>query len=170
MESVITTLPDGTRLRIRAIRPDDKRLLADGIKRLSGETIHRRFLGPKPKFTAAELRYLTEVDGHDHVALIAEPAGDPDGLVGVARFVRLTDDPETAEAAVVVRDDFQGRGVGTKLALELADRARPLGIRRFSATMLSDNLPAHRLMQRVSERLERNPSGALDELVVELAA
>jgi RimJ/RimL family protein N-acetyltransferase len=167
---VIARLSDGTRVRIRPISPDDKRLLADSLGRLSEQTVYRRFMAPKPRFTAAELRYLTEVDGQDHVALVAELADEPRELVAVARFVRLVEDRHTAEAAVVVGDAFQGRGLGTKLALMLADEARMRGIRRFSAAMLSDNAPAHRLMRRVSERLERTPSGAVDELVVELAA
>lgn len=150
-------LSDGRRFVIRPIRPDDKQLLADGIARLSPETIYRRFLTPKPHLSAAELRYLTEVDGSDHVAFVALPADDPSWIAGVARYVRLPEDPETAEAAIVVGDSLQGQGLGRALALKLADEAALHGVRRFTATILSDNVPAQRLMATLDQRLERGP-------------
>ena len=78
---------------------------------------------PKARFTKAELRYLTEVDGHDHVALVAESERWPGTIVAVARYVRLDDDPDTAEAAIVVADMLQGLGLGTLLAERLAAAA-----------------------------------------------
>jgi len=63
-------------------------------------------------------------------------------MVGVARYVRLTDDPETAEVAVTVADYMQGRGVGKQLGVLLADEARGRGVVRFSASILTDNRPA----------------------------
>jgi acetyltransferase len=143
-------LSDGTQVTVRPIRPADKARLAAGLTRLSETSIQRRFLGPKPKLTAAELRYLTEVDGHDHYAIVAELHGD---LVASARWVRLHEDPEAAEAAVVVCDALQGKGLGKELARLLADAARRHGIRRIHATMLSDNPPALALMRVIAERL-----------------
>lgn len=150
---VTVQLSDGTELLVRHIRPDDKRLLVDGLARLSPESTYRRFLSPKQRFSSGELRYLTEIDGSDHVALVALFPDDPDHLAAVARFVRLADDPEAAEAAIVVGDDVQGRGLGKLLAHRLADEARERGIRRFEATILGDNRPAHRLMAAIAERL-----------------
>jgi RimJ/RimL family protein N-acetyltransferase len=178
---VLIHLPDGTPITVRPIRPADKALLASGLRRLSDQSVQRRFLTPKPRFSRRELAYLTEVDGENHVALVAEPpAGSPSGpseapLVAVARFVRLADEPETAEVAIVVADPYQGKGLGTQLGLMLADEARARGIRRFSATMSSDNVPALRLMSKLSRRLEHGPllrsrSGSANELLVELAA
>src|SRR5436190_14465111 len=94
---VLARLKDGTEVLIRPIRPDDKRTLAKAHSLLSPETVQRRFLAPKPRLSSADLRYLTEVDGNDHVALVAVLAERPEWLVGVGRFVRLPEDPETAE-------------------------------------------------------------------------
>lgn len=163
-------LTDGTPLLLRPIRPEDKLLLAEALRRLSAESVHKRFLSPKPRLSAAELRYLTEVDGESHVALVAvDPA---DGrLVAVARYVRLEDDPATAEAAIVVGDRLQGRGLGRLLALRLADEARRHGITRFHATFLGENVPAKRLMAAIAERLGSGRAGSgTVELVAELAA
>jgi RimJ/RimL family protein N-acetyltransferase len=169
---VIKRLPDGAPILVRPIRADDKRLLQDGLRQLSEQSVQRRFLAPKQSFSRAELRYLTEIDGHNHAALVAEHPRDPvRRLIGVARYVRLPERPETAEVAIVVADEWHGRGVGSLLAEQLAARARGAGIRRFTATMASDNVPAHRLMQKLTRHLGSRHTGAgTDELVLDLAA
>ena len=116
---------------------------------------------PKGPLSETELRYLTEVDFTDHVAYVAVRPEAPGVLVGVARWVRLRDDPEVAEIAFVVADDLQRQGLGTILAETLAAAARERGVRRFVATMLPDNLGAHRLFAQ--ERVT-TVHGALHEV------
>jgi RimJ/RimL family protein N-acetyltransferase len=149
MQSLPTTQAtrDGRTIVIRALQPADKPLLVEGLERMSEESRYRRFLSPKPSFTSAELAYLTEVDHHDHEALIAiEPdSGEP---VGVARYVRLADEPEVAEAALAVVDEWQHRGVGTALLGHLIARARQEEVRRFRASVLGDNQPMFRLLDQ----------------------
>ena len=159
-------------MQIRPIRPDDKELLSDGLRRLSDDSVHRRFLSPKRSFSSTELRYLTEVNAVDHVALIAvDPTGPARELLAVGRFVRLADDPEAAEIAIVVGDDWHGRGLGSLLGRHLVHAARNRGIKRFTATMAADNKAAHRLMAKLTSHLEqRHAGGGVDELVLDLAA
>jgi protein lysine acetyltransferase len=172
MGGVIERLPDGAPVLIRPIRPDDKGMLSDGLRRLSPQSAQRRFLTPKRSFSRAELRYLTEVDGRDHVALVAEYPADPTRrLIAVARFVRLETDSDAAEVAVTVADEWQGRGLGSLLGRHLAHAARNRAIRRFTATMASENVPAHRLMAKLTEHLEQHHvGGGVDELTLDLAA
>jgi protein lysine acetyltransferase len=171
-DCVLRRLPDGAPILIRPIRADDKRMLENGLRQLSLESVQRRFLTPKRSFSRAELRYLTEVDGRDHVALVAEDPGAPmRRLIAVARFVRLQDDPQVTEVAIVVGDDWQRRGVGSLLAEQLAAEARRRGVRRFTATMASDNLPAQRLMAKLGRDLQKHHMGmGASEVVLELAA
>ena len=164
---MVHVLPDGARFEIRPIRPDDKDRLEAGIRALSEETIHRRFLAAKPRLSGSELRYLTEVDGHDHIALVAISMASG-RLVAVARCVRVS--PGTAEWAVVVADELQGRGLGRLLTHQLVDAAGREGIHRFTATMLGENLAARRLARAVADRFEERMSGGLREIVVEVAA
>jgi GNAT superfamily N-acetyltransferase len=168
---VLYTLPSGSRVLVRPIAADDKDKLARGLRQLSEASIRKRFLAAKPRFTRAELRYLTEVDGVNHIALVAVLEDDPDQLVAVARCVRLPDRPATAEMAIVVGDPWQNQGLGRFLANALADAALAVGIRRFAATMLGDNEPARRLMRTFARRLEEgHVSGGVREVLVELAA
>jgi RimJ/RimL family protein N-acetyltransferase len=154
----------------RHIRPDDKGRLAEGLARMSPESRRRRFLMPKPRFSSAELKYLTEIDGFDHVAIVAVSADDPDVFYGVARFVRWQEDPEAAEVAIVVADPLQGKGLGRELGRRLADEARERGVKRFTATLLGENVAAHRLFASISNRLHATYDSGLEELVAEIAA
>jgi|SRR4051812_2887169 len=157
-------------LRFRAIAPEDKDGLVAGLGRLSERSVYQRFLAPKPRLTASELRYLTEVDFVDHYALVAVLAGAPDVIVGVGRWVRDAQRPGDAEVAIVIADDLQGRGVGTALGSALADAARRRGIERFTASMLPTNVAAHRLFAKISSRLELTREHGVDELVASLVA
>jgi len=163
-------LNDGTQVRIRPIRPDDKSLLETALGQLSDETVQRRFLAPKPRFTGTDLRYLTEVDGRDHYALVGVLADRPDVLVGVGRWIRDPARPDRAEVAVVIGDALQGQGLGTALGLALADAARQRGVQSFTATMLAENVPAQRLFAVISHHLRVTHDGATDDLVGDLAA
>lgn len=157
---------------VRPIRADDKRLLEDGLRNLSETSVQRRFLTAKPRFTRSELRHLTEVDGWDHVALVAESPTQPGRrLIAVARYVRDPEHPDSAEAAIVVADDLQHLGMGSLLVEELAARAQMRGVRHFTATMAGDNIPAQRLFEKLTSELERHRAGqGVAELSADLAA
>ena len=129
---------DGAQVDVRPIEPGDADALRDGFERLSLESRYERFLSPMDHMSGAMVRYFTQVDHHDHEALVAF---DPDtgALVAVARYVREDDDPEVAEAAITVADDWHGRGLGTAMLHELAERAREEGVKRFTAYVLARN-------------------------------
>ncbi len=166
---MLKRLPNGTPVLIRPIRAEDKRLLEDGLRCLSETSIQRRFLSPKRRFSSSELRYLSEVDGWNHVALVAESSTGR--LLAVARYIRHPEHPEAAEVAIAVCDDFQRMGLGSLLTEELAQRARMRGVRRFTATMASDNVAARRLLEKLTDHLEGHRTGrGVSELTAELAA
>jgi protein lysine acetyltransferase len=141
-------LRDGSRVLVRPVRSTDALLIAEGFARLSEQSRRMRFLGKKDELTAAELRYYADVDHRDHEALGALDPADGRG-VGVARYVRDADDPQAAEIALTIADDWQGRGLGTELLARLSHRAREEGIRRFTAVMASENVPMGMLLHSV---------------------
>src|SRR5215210_7840477 len=160
------TLRDGSPVTIRPIEPDDRQALAEGFERLSPESRYRRFFAPVTSLRERDLDYLTRVDHHDHEALVAFDPGTSRG-VGVARYVRTAG--EVAEPAIVVADDWQGRGVARALLDALADRAREEGIRRFDAPILATNQEAVRVFQRLGPTTVRQ-EGREVELHIELPA
>ena len=161
---MLVRLDNGVSVLIRPIARADKALLAAGMADLSEQSAYQRFLSPKAVLSTDELRYLTEVDFRDHVAYVAVRPEAPDVVVAVGRWVRLRDDPEAAEIAFVVSDALQRQSLGTLLAEKLADAARERGVRRFVATMLPDNVGAHRLFARVAQERETAVDGRLHEL------
>ncbi len=167
-ESKRVVVADGLELLLRPLRADDKRRLAQAFDQLSPRTRYRRFFAPLQSLSEQDLRYLTEVDHHDHEALAAV---NPDNgmIIGVARYVR-SDDPTEAEVAVVVGDPWQGHGVATALLAQLVGRARAEGIDHFVALVMSDNTDALELFRHLApggSHTRRSASGHT-ELVMEL--
>ena len=162
-------LEDGTRIRFRPIRPDDKQRLAHGLARLSPESRYLRFFRNVDHFTQDELRYLTEVDFVDHYAWIADLPdlpGQPG--IGVARWIRLRDAPSEAEAAVTVGDAMQGRGIGTALLWLLARSALEQGVEAFRVAVMGENHPMLHLLSGAGAKRGPWESGVV-EFVVPLA-
>ncbi len=145
-------LSDGRWIVIRRLTPADSPELAQAFARLSAETRRLRFLSPKSHLTEGELRYLTDVDGHAHEALVAIDPTTRRG-VGIARFVRDAENPYRAEIAVTVSDDWQRHGVATALLSRLSARAREEGVASFTALVAPENHTMQELLARLGSSL-----------------
>lgn len=129
----------GEALLIRPARITDERALQDLMYGLSSESCYRRFLGFKKRHPHEEMQQLVDLDFEHDMALVACPPGT-DEVVGVVRYVV---DPATrlGDVAFVVRDDWQGRGVGTVLMRRIREAATARGIAGFQADVLVTNTP-----------------------------
>jgi RimJ/RimL family protein N-acetyltransferase len=165
-------LPDGTQAIARPIRHDDDVALRAGLKRLSPEGQFYRFLQYREDFTEQELHYLTHCDMVDHYAMILailDGAGNEIDRVGVARYVRDKEEPELAEVAIVLVDEWQRRGGGSFLATALAAEAWKRDVRRWQAFTMSDNAGIQKLLDLVGRKLgERRLGHGTLELTYEL--
>jgi GNAT superfamily N-acetyltransferase len=167
--SAAHVLRDGTPVTIRFIRPEDRDELVRCFGRLSPVSRYRRFLSARDELSDEALDYLTRVDGVGHVALVAvtdSPDLKTDQGLGIARFVRLRDEPAVAEAAVTVLDDVQGKGLGTLLLRTLADAARERGIEAFRGEVLASNLPMRRMLDEVGAKVIHEDA---DSVLVDVA-
>jgi GNAT superfamily N-acetyltransferase len=162
-----TTLPNGSVVQVRPIKPTDKQLLLDAFERLGEESRFRSFPHPVKRLTDNELAYFTEADQHDHEALVAvgDQGTEP---IGVARYVRLAE-PEVAEVAIAVVNHGHGQGVGTLLLHELAGLARDAGIRQLQATCLADSAGVIDLLHRLGTAWEDHPEPGLVELTIDVS-
>ena len=165
------TLRDGARIRtLRPIAPEDQVPLAAAFRAagrrvaLLPAVLHGRAGAVRDKRTSTTSRTSTTIDDHEAIVAVEPSSGD---LLGVARYVRSADDPEVAELAVTVIDDWQGRGLGRGLLTALTRRARREGVRRFSAMVLSENQEALGLIDSLGDARRRHAAGTV-ELVVEL--
>src|SRR5581483_5368435 len=162
-------LRDGSTLRLRPPARDDGDALVAFLAELSEESRYRRFHGftvPGPDLVAGWL----EPDWHERGALLGThaTADDGDRVVAVGNYVRLRD-ATAAEAAFVVADAFQGRGVGTRLLEQLAVRAGAVGIRRFVASVQAENRPMLDVFQEAGFVVEREFGGGEVEVSFAIA-
>lgn len=162
------SLGSGESVCLRLIRPADKEAMLRAFAELSAQSRHKRFFGAKHTLSEEELRYFTEIDGWDHFALAAvlmqEDGQEGDGL-GIARCIRLADDPECAEVAVTVIDRMQGKGLGRALLERLITAAIERGIARFRFECLAHNQEMQRLVRKVCRVVETRSDGEI--LIVE---
>ena len=141
LDSESVTLKDGTNVIIRPIHPDDAAELQDTFHHLSVDSIYLRFLSFKKELSDKEARYLASVDYTSRMAFVALcTQEDRDIVLGVARYAMLDMvHPETAESAVVVRDEYQGRGLGKQLLRRLVIYARAKGIHHLRGNLQVGN-------------------------------
>lgn len=142
-------LQDGTRINFRPIRADDKDLLRRGFERLSPESRYRRFFRRIDHLSDQQLKYLTEVDFKDHAAWIAEIPGPGGEGIGVARWIRIPKEPEVAEGAVTVVDDYQNRGIGSSLLWLAGRSAIEQGVKAFRVWVQSENHPMLQILDEL---------------------
>lgn len=152
-------LADGSRLMLRPVLPGDSERSNHPSVEFSEETLYRRFMSARNP-TPALMNYLFQVDYVDHfVWVLVDGADGP--VVADVRFVRDLDDPESAEIAFIVADDYQGRGIGSFLMDALTIAAHAGGVRRFTARMLADNAAMRTIVDRYGAQWEREEPGVV---------
>ncbi|MDX6369049.1 MAG: hypothetical protein QOG93_551 [Gaiellaceae bacterium] len=134
------------RVTIRPLRNRETAVVQAVFDHLGDRSRHLRFGGAKNVLTANELEQLARVDG-DHHVLVAVFDGEP---IGIARLVR---DGSSAEVAVEVADEWQGRRVGTILMERLAADARAAGIEHLHAHVAPHNAASRALMRHSAVRV-----------------
>lgn len=137
--SAVETLRDGRPVTIRALKPEDRSAMLSAVGRVSAELLYRRFFGPKRGFTEKETDFFVNVDFVNQVALVAVIDGsDENTIIGGGRYI--VTQPETAELAFAIVDEYQGQGVGTALLRHLVLIARDSGLQHLVAEVLPENV------------------------------
>lgn len=163
-------LRDGSLGVIWPLLPDDREGLAVLYQTLDPKTQYRRFLSAVPRLTESMLHHLVdEVDGVDHVALILMIFDSDwvDHPAGLARMVRYPDDPEAADVAVTIREEFWGRGGASALLKELLAQ-RPPGVKRLLTEVAADNIASIAMLHRLGPTRIIRAAGPVLELEVQL--
>jgi RimJ/RimL family protein N-acetyltransferase len=166
-QAQLVTLRSGDVVRIRQIRPHDASALARAYANLGEQSRYRRFFTVMPELPEATLKAAVEIDHTDHEALVAVPLLSAE-IVGECRFIRLPDQPDTAEVGVTVVDAWQGRGLGSALLARLSERAAEAGIDYFTAEVLAENRTMLGLLPSLGQ-VETESHGPVVSTRVELA-
>ena len=160
------TMKDGEKVEIRPIRPEDEPLMIDFHTRLSERTVYLRYFQPLKLSQRTAHERLTRICFNDYdreMALVVERT-KPDGtheIIAVGRLSKIHGRNE-AELAALVRDEFQGKGIGTELYRRLLLVAKDEKIAKVVSTMLGEN----REMRRVCEKLGFSTKEELEDNMV----
>ena len=161
---------DGTVITIRPISAADLALEQEFVDSLSASTGYQRLMSARHP-SLEELRRFTDIDHERELALIATtPVQGRERQIGVARYVKESS-PGDAEFAIVLSDDWQGRGLGTRLLVGLLVAAKSHGVRRLVGTTMSENRGMLALGRKLGFRLATDPGSAtITNLTLDLAA
>lgn len=151
-------LSDGTEIVIRPIRPEDAEIEQAFIRALSPESRYFRFMNSISELSLEMLVRFTQIDYHNEMALIAVWSGD-DGEeeIGVVRYMTNVD-KRTCEFALVVSDQWQGKGIARLLMRNLIEIARDRGLEVMEGQVLSNNFRMLDLMARLNFRISNDPT------------
>lgn len=143
-------------ITIRAVRPDDTERIVRAFQALDRRSVYLRFFSYKNELSEDELRRVTESDGVSEVALVATVgSGDQEIIVGLGDYVRTG---AAADIAFAVEEDFQRRGIATRLLQQLAHIARDHEIVQFEADVLAENTPMLNVLRHSGLRMRESQS------------
>jgi RimJ/RimL family protein N-acetyltransferase len=168
IEPTVVTLKNGTRVTLRALRPDDRARIAEAVRGLDQQTIYTRLFSHRKELSEAGLDRIMRTDPAREVALVAVvPASGGEVVVGGARYVVTS--AARAEVAFTVEEDYHGQGLGGALFAALATVARARGIAVFEADVLSGNAAMLKVFERTGLPLGKRHEGGSLHLELALA-
>ena len=152
-------LDDGTQVDLRSIRPTDEPHMRDLMYNLSQETVYYRFMSRQQRFTTRQIQDFVYIDHSRDVAVVVTlPEVQGEQIIAVGTYY-LNEKTNKAEVAFVVRDSWQGRGLGTFIFQHLITIAKRNGIDGFTAEVLREN----ERMQNVFNHSNCRVSSVLEE-------
>jgi acetyltransferase len=166
-------MQDGTRVTIRPIRPDDKELMLRFHESLSDRSVRLRYFYTFSLASRTAEERLTQIcSGRDdrQIVLVAEGEDADSGMreiLGVGRLSKLEGGRE-GEAAILVVDRFQQRGLGSELLRRLIQIARDEQLASVVAEMLRENAGMQALVRKLGFRLGRSDDPAVIRAVLDL--
>lgn len=136
-------LKDGTIIQLRPIHPVDGEQAIPFREKLSDKSLRDRFLGYIPSITQNLVDKLTKIDYEKEMAIIAEV--NKNGKKEAIAVARIAPEPNTntAEFAIIIADEWQGKGLGSKMTDYMTVVAKDLGFKKLYALLFSHNTMMH---------------------------
>jgi len=147
---------DGIHLFIRPIRPEDAPLFTDLFNSLSQRSVYYRFFSPIKELSHSMLARFTQIDYDRHIALIVMNESPPnEEILGVARVI-LEPNEREAEFSVLVRDSWQGKGIGAELLERCLKIARRRNIEKVWGIVLPENTQMLKLGRKLGFKIKKD--------------
>ena len=164
-------LRDGTPVRVRSIRADDRQRIIDAVRKLEPATIYTRFFSAKKELSEADLKRIDASDFVHAVALVATLGEGADEIIiggGAYTVLDRPGEPPTAEVSFTIEEDYQGQGLSGLFMRLLTQVGRERGIRRFEAEVLAGNTPMLKVFQRSGLPMHTQVEDGVVHVVMEL--
>ncbi len=162
------TCKSGEKLFVRPIRPEDAGLLTDLFSHLSPQTIYLRFFSPLKRLPHQMLARFTQIDYDREIALVAlNETHGVENMVGVAR-VTASVDPQKAEFAILLEDNWQGKGIGAGLLKQCLDISRERGVEKVCGMVLAENTHMLALGKKLGFKMKRSVDAGCYDLEIDL--
>jgi RimJ/RimL family protein N-acetyltransferase len=167
----VEKLKNGTAVRIRSIRADDKGRISEAFRNLDPESIYTRFFHQKKGLSDADLKAATEVDFENVVALVVT-VGDEgkETIIGGGRYSAfdVSSTLRSAEVAFIVEEDYHGQGMAGRLLRHLAGIARQKGVSQLEAEVLPENMAMIKVFERSGLPVKKKFEGGIVHIIMSL--
>ena len=170
--SASDVLKDGTRVTIRAVRPGDRNRFLAAFRLLEKDSIYTRFFSHRNDLSDAEIDRAVNVDFVREVALVVTTETVRGEIIIASGRYLASDGPSaerSAELAFVVEEDYQGRGIASRLLAHLAVLARRQNITQFEADVLSQNRAMLAVFKRSGFSMQQRRDGGVIHVTLALA-
>jgi acyl-CoA hydrolase/GNAT superfamily N-acetyltransferase len=154
----------GLNILMRPVKLSDEHLLKDFFYSLSSDSLYRRFISTRPDMHHERLQPFVVIDYTREMVILAvrEHEGQ-EQIMGMAQYT-IDQTTHTAEVAFVVRDDYQGKGVGAELLTYVTYLAKKSGLLGFTAAVLMENMQMLQLFERMGFNIEKRAEAGIYEL------
>jgi acetyltransferase len=159
---------DGHPVTIRAIRPEDEGIWSEMIASLSETTAEYRFFGPITEISKPTLVRYCHIDYDTEISLVAVEERPEPRMLGVASLAIDSPGSDDGEFAIVVRDDIQRKGLGTRLMTALIEAARDKYVRQITGFVLGTNAPMISFVESLGFELDPPDESGIRRVVLRL--
>jgi RimJ/RimL family protein N-acetyltransferase len=158
------TAKSGLRLLLRPVKITDEHLLKDFFYSLSNDSLYRRFISTRTDMHHDRLQPFVVIDHTREMVILAVIQQDgQEFITGMAQYT-IDETTHRAEVAFVVRDDYQGKGIGAELLSYLTYLAKKSGLLGFTASVLMENVQMLQLFERMGFIVEKRAEAGMFEL------
>ncbi|MCS6936214.1 MAG: GNAT family N-acetyltransferase [Candidatus Bipolaricaulota bacterium] len=162
---IYRTTKSGLEILLRPVRISDEHLLKDFFYSLSDTSLYRRFISMRKDMPHERLQEFVVIDYTKEMVILATIKREEgvEEVVGLGQY-GIDERTHTAEVAFVVRDDYQGQGIGTELLSYLTYLAKRQGLHGFTAEVLEENRPMLHLFEKMGFDIEKRRAEGVYEL------
>ncbi len=156
-------LKDGTLVQLRPVHPTDGKAAFVFREKFSKQSLLDRFMGYVPSLSEKLINRLTKIDYHREMAIVAEVImDDHKEAIAVGRIVAEYENNTIAEIALIVADDWQGKGLGSKMIDYMIKVAKDMGFQTLHALLYEHNTKMSQILERKNFSFKSADFGTID--------